>query len=174
MSHEQPGPRWAQQPTPERPEADGETAPDTRPLRRRPKFWAAVVVTYVVAAACGAAAFGADDDNDRTAGAGEAAPTVTAVETVTAEPEPQPTVTETVTAEPEPAVTVTETAEVEVTVTAPAAGGGGGGGGGDDGGGSVHYANCSEARAAGAAPVRVGDPGYGRHLDRDGDGVGCE
>jgi hypothetical protein len=36
------------------------------------------------------------------------------------------------------------------------------------------YANCSAARAAGAAPVRVGDPGYGRHLDRDGDGVGCE
>ncbi|WP_345786186.1 excalibur calcium-binding domain-containing protein, partial [Novilysobacter longmucuonensis] len=33
------------------------------------------------------------------------------------------------------------------------------------------YANCSEARAAGAAPVRVGEPGYGRHLDRDGDGV---
>ena len=39
---------------------------------------------------------------------------------------------------------------------------------------STSYANCSEARAAGAAPVRVGDPGYGRHLDRDGDGVGCE
>ncbi|WP_347342359.1 excalibur calcium-binding domain-containing protein [Brevundimonas albigilva] len=36
------------------------------------------------------------------------------------------------------------------------------------------YANCSEARAAGAAPVRRGDPGYGRHLDRDGDGIGCE
>lgn len=41
-------------------------------------------------------------------------------------------------------------------------------------GGSVYYKNCSAARAAGAAPVRVGDPGYGRHLDRDGDGVGCE
>ena len=26
----------------------------------------------------------------------------------------------------------------------------------------------------GAAPVRRGDPGYARHLDRDGDGVGCE
>ena len=39
---------------------------------------------------------------------------------------------------------------------------------------SASYANCSAARAAGAAPVRVGDPGYGRHLDRDGDGVGCE
>lgn len=38
----------------------------------------------------------------------------------------------------------------------------------------VTYQNCSAARVAGAAPVRVGDPGYGRHLDRDGDGVGCE
>jgi outer membrane murein-binding lipoprotein Lpp len=39
---------------------------------------------------------------------------------------------------------------------------------------AVSYKNCSEARAAGAAPVRRGDPGYGKHLDRDGDGVGCE
>lgn len=36
------------------------------------------------------------------------------------------------------------------------------------------FANCSDARAQGAAPVRVGDPGYSRKLDRDGDGVGCE
>ncbi len=42
------------------------------------------------------------------------------------------------------------------------------------GSGSVYYANCSAARAAGAAPVYRGDPGYGSHLDRDGDGVGCE
>jgi Excalibur calcium-binding domain len=40
--------------------------------------------------------------------------------------------------------------------------------------GAGAYANCSQARAAGAAPVRRGDPGYGSHLDRDGDGVGCE
>ena len=39
---------------------------------------------------------------------------------------------------------------------------------------SREFANCSQARAAGAAPVRAGDPGYGRHLDRDGDGIGCE
>ena len=39
---------------------------------------------------------------------------------------------------------------------------------------NVEYANCSEARAAGAAPVRRGDPGYSPKLDRDGDGVGCE
>jgi len=36
------------------------------------------------------------------------------------------------------------------------------------------YRNCAAARAAGAAPVRIGEPGYGAHLDRDGDGVGCE
>lgn len=40
--------------------------------------------------------------------------------------------------------------------------------------GSTHYKNCTAAREAGAAPVRVGDPGYGSHLDRDGDGIGCE
>lgn len=41
------------------------------------------------------------------------------------------------------------------------------------GGGSVYYANCDAARAAGAAPVRIGDPGYRAGLDRDGDGVGA-
>ena len=40
----------------------------------------------------------------------------------------------------------------------------------------AYYANCSAARAAGAAPVYSSDPGYSRRLDRDGDrdGVGCE
>lgn len=42
------------------------------------------------------------------------------------------------------------------------------------GSGSTVFRNCSEARAAGAAPVRRGDPGYSPKLDRDGDGVGCE
>lgn len=42
------------------------------------------------------------------------------------------------------------------------------------GGRSSAFANCSAARAAGAAPVRRGEPGYGSHLDRDNDGVGCE
>ena len=36
------------------------------------------------------------------------------------------------------------------------------------------FENCAAARAAGAAPVRRGDPGYGTHLDGDGDGVACE
>lgn len=36
------------------------------------------------------------------------------------------------------------------------------------------FKNCTEARNAGAAPVYIGTPGYGPHLDRDGDGIGCE
>ena len=36
------------------------------------------------------------------------------------------------------------------------------------------FKNCAAAKAAGAAPVRIGDPGYGAHLDGDGDGVACE
>jgi hypothetical protein len=41
-------------------------------------------------------------------------------------------------------------------------------------GGQVHYPSCSAAGAVRATPVRRGEPGYGRHLDRDGDGVACE
>ncbi|WP_182262549.1 DUF1524 domain-containing protein [Rhodococcus sp. UFZ-B548] len=39
---------------------------------------------------------------------------------------------------------------------------------------SVTYANCAAVRAAGAAPVRVGQPGFSTKFDGDGDGVGCE
>jgi hypothetical protein len=40
--------------------------------------------------------------------------------------------------------------------------------------GGVYYANCTAVRAAGKAPIRRGDPGYSRRLDRDGDGIACE
>ncbi|WP_277063795.1 excalibur calcium-binding domain-containing protein [Schaalia cardiffensis] len=39
---------------------------------------------------------------------------------------------------------------------------------------SVYYANCKEARNAGAAPLHSGDPGYRAGLDRDHDGIACE
>ena len=39
---------------------------------------------------------------------------------------------------------------------------------------SVYYENCTAVRAAGAAPLHAGEPGYSRKLDRDGDGVACE
>ena len=74
-------------------------------------------------------------------------------------PKPQPTPTPTPV--PRPAPTPTPVPQpVPVPVPAPPA--------------EVYYANCTAARAAGAAPVLAGQPGYGRHLDRDGDGIGCE
>ncbi|MFF8542101.1 excalibur calcium-binding domain-containing protein [Streptomyces werraensis] len=87
--------------------------------------------------------------------------TVTATPSVEAEPAPTVTVTETETARVKVKVTETVTAEpVEEDYSG--------------GGGSVYYQNCAAARADGATPVHRGDPGYGSHLDRDGDGVGCE
>ena len=38
----------------------------------------------------------------------------------------------------------------------------------------VSYENCDAARAAGAAPIAQGQPGYRPELDRDSDGVACE
>ncbi|MFR9751669.1 excalibur calcium-binding domain-containing protein [Nocardia sp. 004] len=35
------------------------------------------------------------------------------------------------------------------------------------------FANCDEARAAGRAPLFRGEPGFGPHLDPDGDGFAC-
>jgi metal-sulfur cluster biosynthetic enzyme len=39
---------------------------------------------------------------------------------------------------------------------------------------TAYYENCDAVRAAGAAPLYDGQPGYSRKLDRDGDGVACE
>lgn len=38
----------------------------------------------------------------------------------------------------------------------------------------AYYRYCADARAAGVAPLRIGEPGYRPALDRDGDGVACE
>ncbi|MDK8760801.1 excalibur calcium-binding domain-containing protein [Corynebacterium pseudodiphtheriticum] len=41
-------------------------------------------------------------------------------------------------------------------------------------GAEPYFQNCAAARAAGAAPLHAGDPGYRSQLDRDKDGVACE
>ncbi|MET8134676.1 excalibur calcium-binding domain-containing protein [Streptomyces sp. NPDC005251] len=64
---------------------------------------------------------------------------------------PVATVTETATASAEPVAPTTSSPEV-----------------------GAYYENCDAARAAGAAPLHRGDPGYRSELDRDGDGVACE
>lgn len=38
----------------------------------------------------------------------------------------------------------------------------------------IRYRSCEEARDAGDFPLKRGDAGYRRGLDRDGDGVACE
>lgn len=42
------------------------------------------------------------------------------------------------------------------------------------GSGDVYYANRDAARAAGAAPLHAGGPGYRSAMDGDGDGIACE
>ncbi|MFJ1673210.1 excalibur calcium-binding domain-containing protein [Streptomyces bottropensis] len=76
-------------------------------------------------------------------------------------PPSRPAVTETatVTATPVPPPQETDPEPMEPTTAPPA---------------DVYYENCDAARDAGAAPVYAGEPGYGPHLDRDGDGVACE
>ncbi len=69
-----------------------------------------------------------------------------------------PPVTTTVPPAPPP-VTKTQAPPRTTTTTKPA---------------SVYYANCSAAKAAGAAPLHRGEPGYRAALDRDNDGVACE
>lgn len=108
-------------------------------------------------------------------------------------PSPAPTVTTTVTATPTPSAGPTPTltptatsapasiAPLAAPATTKAAVSGSGttsgrtsGGSTSTGGSSVYYANCTEVKAAGAAPIHRGQPGYSSKLDRDGDGVACE
>jgi hypothetical protein len=39
---------------------------------------------------------------------------------------------------------------------------------------SAYYPNCDAARAAGAAPIYSGEPGYREAMDGDSDGIACE
>jgi Excalibur calcium-binding domain len=39
---------------------------------------------------------------------------------------------------------------------------------------AAYYKNCTAAKAAGAAPLHLGEPGYRSALDRDHDGIACE
>lgn len=112
------------------------------------------------------------------------AATVTTTVTATATPTPTPTAAPSGTPTATPASEVPSAAAVAPFVApeptraetsgAGRTNGSATGGGGSSSGGSVSYANCTEARAAGVAPLHRGDPGYSSKLDRDGDGVACE
>lgn len=165
------GPQWGQWGPPPQPRP---ASPSGRPgwARKRVVIPAAFGV-FIIGVAIGGA--GSGGGTEATASAKPApAPTVTATATETAAAHPSPAATVTVEATPKPAPTVTRTKTVRVTVAPRPAAAGTGGGSSTSGGGSTYYANCTAVRAAGAAPLHAGDPGYGRHLDRDGDGVACE
>lgn len=128
---------------------------------------------FVMMASCGiGAALGGGDST-------QAAPTVTSTttltETTTAASNETAWRTTTVTATP--TETTTQVADrddnsprglVGPETTTPTADSDSGGGG------TAYYSSCKEARAAGAAPLYAGQPGYSSSLDRDGDGVACE
>ncbi|MFD5097890.1 excalibur calcium-binding domain-containing protein [Streptomyces albidochromogenes] len=134
------------------------------------RTYAGGVLLMLVGFGCGSVAGGAGDERVAAA-AVKAGPGPTVTETVAAKP--AATVTATTTAEPRatvtkpgPTVTVTETESADAYDLGSEES--------DEGSSAVYYENCAAARAAGAAPVHRGDPGYGNHLDRDNDGTGCD
>ena len=85
---------------------------------------------------------------------GSAATSTTTTTTATPDPDPDPDVDRPYT--PRPAVPRTPPRESP------------------GGGGAAYYPNCAAARAAGAAPIGAGEPGYRAALDRDRDGTACD
>jgi hypothetical protein len=141
---------------------------------QRPKWLVPALIVGGVVALIAIGNSGKDSDNNKPTSS-----TVTNTVTVTAQPT---TVTQTVTlaappapileppaSEPEPPIADPAITEppiatqpqpfMPVVPQAPA---------------SAYYGSCAEARAAGAAPLHVGEPGYRSGLDRDDDGVACE
>lgn len=123
------------------------------------KFWIIIGATAFLAGSCGAVA-GASGSNSADA---DPEPAVTATVTKTAKPGPTVTVTKRAKAKPVPTVTVTMTARTAAADDDEASGPA-----------DVSYENCAEVRAAGAAPIHRGEPGYSSDLDRDDDGVACD
>lgn len=126
-------------------------------MRRKNKASLLIVALPVVAVmACCGAIFGDDDET----------PTRTIVDTATTSPTFATASPTFATTSPTPRRTTSPTprrttAKPRTTTAKPPPS-------------DVYYANCDAVRAAGAAPLRRGDPGYSRKLDRDGDGVACE
>ena len=154
------------------------------PRRQNPpsKYLALWIALPVVAALVGCGAIGSafSDDNDKDATPRPIASVVaTTTTTADADTAADATPTATPTAAPTPAertttaaatpATTTKTTRTTTTTKPPA-----GGGTTTKPPAQVYYRNCDEVRAAGAAPLYAGQPGYRTALDRDKDGVACE
>lgn len=176
--------------------SDSSISPEWRPMNHHPQSsvspssqtspstgratgwrrWGGLVLISAVAAPLLAACGGSTDETEIT----PVTTTVTVTSTLTTTERPDTTtVTSTVTAEPETTIAepveppvdmdanvapaavaaIPEPTPAPVLAPAPAA---------------TYYQNCTAVRAAGAAPLYAGSPGYSSKLDRDGDGVACE
>jgi hypothetical protein len=160
-----PPPGWGQQPGTRRPQAESASPPGSR--------IAIPVVAGTVGLILGAAAMAAGGSDTTTAAQESAQPRPTVTVTVTAAPGPAPeptatvTVTATAAATPrpvaKPASPPPKPTPKRATTPAP-----------EEPPASAFYENCAAARAAGAAPLYRGEPGYRSALDRDHDGMACE
>lgn len=117
---------------------------------RRPTLVATAVATVLMLSSCGFNGWGTADIKSTASEPAPApesapAPTPEAAPELVPEPAPEPVLEP----DPEPA-----------PAAAPPV--------------SASYTNCAAVKAAGAAPIHAGEPGYSTKLDRDGDGVACE
>ncbi len=126
----------------------------------RRRLVAAVVVLFALAG-CGSAEKAAGEP---LAGATSASPSASASSSPSASPSPSPSPSLSPSAVAVPSVAIPPVP----TMAAPPTGAG------EEEPVDVYYANCTEAKRAGAAPLHRGEPGYRKALDRDGDGVACE
>ena len=157
---------WHQFPQPVAPQSSSGAAPGQKWPRRHPLAFAAVACLAGLVLGASSVSSHAEPAATVTSTV-SATVTATATSTVTA---PAPTVTVTETSQPEEPASQQEapdppveqvTAQAEPQVDEPASE-------------SAYYANCTAARAAGAAPIYIGEPGCRPALDRDGDGIACE
>jgi hypothetical protein len=150
-------------------------APRPNPPGRTPpnKYLALWIALPIMAAflICGAigAALDKDDQDDA-----EPQPVATVATTTAATTEPTPTSTPSSTAPAAPTASATSAPPTPTRTTTTTKKPPAGGGATTTPPTSVYYKNCTEVKAAGAAPLYSYEPGYRPALDSDKDGVACE
>ncbi|MEV4138117.1 excalibur calcium-binding domain-containing protein [Dactylosporangium sp. NPDC049742] len=119
----------------------------------------AAVIVLLTLAGCGSTAKPTAQPLDAS---GSASPSASASPSPSSSPSPSAPVT--AVAAPTTTIAIPPVPTVDVPTTEPT----------QEQPAAVYYANCTEVRQAGAAPLHRGEPGYRKALDRDGDGVACE
>lgn len=140
------------------PVRDPTTEPPAGPKSKKKVLWIAGGVSAGVLALC--CGIGAGALNSRSSGPSQPAPTKTTTHSSTT-PQTTAPVQSTVPTTTTPVASKTTTPLTTTTAAPPPVQ-------------DVYYANCAAVKAAGAAPLYRGQPGYRSGLDRDGDGIACE